>query len=242
MCFAVCMWDVFRKVSADFPCLLSFEISKFPWSSGFPNRLDVSLLCHYLEDSVPVVCRAFRINAWGKMLPNWEWEGQDLQNMSVASAWNATYSSLKVILVTNNMSPCVCVFLERKHSFYHMLFQISSSVACCDVFLALAHLGVAVICLLQLQVFSRLAGKVHPLPFEPFDRGFLQQRLSVHFSHKSDVFTCVKTRLGFDSHIWWHLCLFYKWSSYWAHIIHITFIVRYSFFLFFIKRIQYSTF
>lgn len=57
---------------------------------------------------------------------------------------------------------------------------------------ALVHLGVAIIRFLQLQVFSRLAGEVHPLPFEPFDGGFLQQWFSVDFSHKCDIFTYAK--------------------------------------------------
>lgn len=55
---------------------------------------------------------------------------------------------------------------------------------------AVGHLGVAVVRLLQLQVFSRLAGEIHPLPFEPFNRGLLQQRLRVHFGHKRDVLAC----------------------------------------------------
>lgn len=54
----------------------------------------------------------------------------------------------------------------------------------------LGHLDAAVVRLLQLQVFSGLAGEVHPLPFEPFNRGLLQQRLLVHFGHKRDVLTC----------------------------------------------------
>lgn len=40
---------------------------------------------------------------------------------------------------------------------------------------ALVYLSVAVIRFLQLQVFSGLAGEIHPLPFEPFNSGFLQQ-------------------------------------------------------------------
>lgn len=56
--------------------------------------------------------------------------------------------------------------------------------------LAVGHLGVAVVRLLQLQVFSRLAGEIHPLALEPFNRGLLQQRLLVHFGHKRDVLTC----------------------------------------------------
>lgn len=55
--------------------------------------------------------------------------------------------------------------------------------------LPLAHLGDAVEGFLQLQVFSRLAGQIHPLPFEPPNGGFLQQGLGIHFSHKCDVFT-----------------------------------------------------
>lgn len=55
---------------------------------------------------------------------------------------------------------------------------------------AVAHLAVAVVRLLQLQVFSGLAGEIHPLPFEPFDGGLLQQRLRVHSGHKRDVLTC----------------------------------------------------
>lgn len=55
---------------------------------------------------------------------------------------------------------------------------------------ALGHLGAAVVRLLQLEVFSGLAGEVHPLPFEPFHGGLLQQRLLVHFGHKRDVLTC----------------------------------------------------
>lgn len=55
-----------------------------------------------------------------------------------------------------------------------------------------AHLGVAIVGFLQLQVFAGLAGQIHPLPFEPLDGGFLQQRLGVHFSHKRDVFTCTR--------------------------------------------------
>lgn len=54
---------------------------------------------------------------------------------------------------------------------------------------ALGHLGAAVVRLLQLQVISGLAGQVHPLPFEPFHGGLLQQRLLVHFGHKRDVLT-----------------------------------------------------
>lgn len=57
---------------------------------------------------------------------------------------------------------------------------------------ASVDLCVAVMRLFQLQVFSRLAGEVHPLPFEPFDGWFLQQRPSIHFSHKCDVFTCTE--------------------------------------------------
>lgn len=56
--------------------------------------------------------------------------------------------------------------------------------------LTVGHLGVAVVRLFQLQVFSGLAGEIHPLPFEPFHGGLLQQRLFVHFGHKGDVLTC----------------------------------------------------
>lgn len=56
--------------------------------------------------------------------------------------------------------------------------------------LASVHLAAAVVRLLQLQVFSGLAGEIHPLPFEPFNGGLLQQRLRVHSGHKRDVLTC----------------------------------------------------
>lgn len=56
--------------------------------------------------------------------------------------------------------------------------------------MAVVHLAVAVVRLLQLQVISGLAGEIHPLPFEPFNGGLLQQRLRVHFGHKRDVLTC----------------------------------------------------
>lgn len=52
---------------------------------------------------------------------------------------------------------CLCYFLLR---------QVDGAVV---------HLGVAVVGLLQLQVFSRLACEVHPFPFEPFDGRLLQQ-------------------------------------------------------------------
>lgn len=67
-----------------------------------------------------------------------------------------------------------------------------SAPASVFAFPVFVYLGVAVIRFLQLQVFSRLAGEIHPFPFEPFNGGFLQQRLSVHFGHKRDVFTWVK--------------------------------------------------
>lgn len=51
-----------------------------------------------------------------------------------------------------------------------------------------AYLGVAIERFLQLKVFPRLAGQIHPLAFEPPNGGFLQQGLGVDFSHKSDVF------------------------------------------------------
>lgn len=54
------------------------------------------------------------------------------------------------------------------------------------------YLGVAVVHFLQLQVFSTLAGQVHPLPFEPFHAGFLQKWFSIYFSHKCDIFTFVQ--------------------------------------------------
>lgn len=60
-----------------------------------------------------------------------------------------------------------------------------------------AHLAVAVVRLLQLQVFSGLAGEIHPLPFEPFDGGLLQQRLRVHSGHKRDVLTCSEEQFEF---------------------------------------------
>lgn len=63
---------------------------------------------------------------------------------------------------------------------------------------AAVHLGVAVARLLQLQVFSRLAGQIHPLPLEPFDGGLLQQRLRAHSGHERDVLTCGSPGLGRD--------------------------------------------
>ena len=54
------------------------------------------------------------------------------------------------------------------------------------------YLGVAVVRLLQLQVFPGLAGEVHPLPLEPLDGRFLQQRAEVHLGHKRDGLTCTK--------------------------------------------------
>lgn len=61
------------------------------------------------------------------------------------------------------------------------------------------HLGGAVERLLQLQVFPGLAGEIHPLPFEPFNGGLLQQRLLVHFGHKRDVLTCADEEDLIDS-------------------------------------------
>ncbi len=73
-------------------------------------------------------------------------------------------------------------------------FPANVSVSAASVYLC-----VAVIRFLQLQVFSRLAGKIHPLPLEPFDGGFLQQRFCIYFSHKRDVFTCTKEDMCFNT-------------------------------------------
>lgn len=81
----------------------------------------------------------------------------------------------------------------------------------------LSDLIVAVIVLFELQVLSWLAGQIHPLSFEPFYCGLLQQRFTTHPSNKANVLTYIG---GTD---WKNVFTSYALSvSYWREALSLT--------------------
>jgi len=68
-----------------------------------------------------------------------------------------------------------------------LIFDFQKCIVC-YVYLN-TDLTVAVIVLFELQVLSWLAGQIHPLSFEPFYRGLLQQRFTTHPSNNGNVLT-----------------------------------------------------